>query len=91
MKHIQGNYRRTSRQRRKTLLYSVILASYALVLLGGRPTLAQFRFGQNKVQYTDFDWRVMTTVHFKIYYYEEEEYEEDVKDRENFKEEDVKT
>lgn len=31
---------------------------------------AQFvDFGRNKVQYNDFEWRVMSTPHFKIYYY----------------------
>ncbi|MEA1981277.1 MAG: hypothetical protein U9N54_09925 [candidate division Zixibacteria bacterium] len=34
---------------------------------------AQFYFGKNKVQYTDFDWQVMTTEHFRIYFYSEEE------------------
>jgi len=34
---------------------------------------AQFYFGQNKVQYTRFDWQVLTTEHFKIYFYQEEE------------------
>ncbi len=29
---------------------------------------AQFYFGQNKVQYTDFDWQVMETNHFRIYF-----------------------
>jgi hypothetical protein len=33
---------------------------------------AQFYFGKNKVQYTDFDWQVMTTEHFNIYFYTEE-------------------
>lgn len=28
-------------------------------------------FGRNKVQYNDFDWQVMNTPHFKIYYYKE--------------------
>ncbi len=33
---------------------------------------AQFYyFGQNKVQYTEFDWRVLRTEHFDIYYYTE--------------------
>ncbi|MGA9363521.1 MAG: BamA/TamA family outer membrane protein [Bacteroidota bacterium] len=33
---------------------------------------AQFYyFGQNKVQYTDFDWHVLKTEHFDIYYYPE--------------------
>jgi hypothetical protein len=33
---------------------------------------AQFvDFGRNKVQYSDFEWYVLSTEHFKIYYYEE--------------------
>ncbi len=30
-----------------------------------------FYFGRNKVQYTDFDWHVLRTEHFDIYYYPE--------------------
>jgi Tol biopolymer transport system component len=30
-------------------------------------------FGRNKVEYTDFDFRVLTTEHFDIYYYPREE------------------
>jgi hypothetical protein len=30
-----------------------------------------FWFGQNKVQYTDFQWHVLKTSHFDIYYYPE--------------------
>ena len=34
------------------------------------PADAQFfYFGRNKVQYTEFDWRVLKTDHFDIYYY----------------------
>ncbi len=33
---------------------------------------AQFYFGKNKVQYTEFDWQVMTTEHFRIYFYTDE-------------------
>ena len=33
---------------------------------------AQYYFGQNKIQYTDFDWQVLTTEHFNIYFYPEE-------------------
>jgi hypothetical protein len=28
-----------------------------------------FYFGRNKIQYTDFDWHVLRTEHFDIYYY----------------------
>ncbi len=36
------------------------------------PAAAQY-FGRNKVQYDDFDFRVLQTPHFQIYYYPEEE------------------
>jgi len=32
----------------------------------------QYYFGKNKVQYTNFDWQVLTTQHFEIYFYTEE-------------------
>lgn len=34
---------------------------------------AQIYFGKNKVNYAQFDWQVMTTEHFKIYFYSDEE------------------
>jgi len=43
-----------------------------LLLTGALTVHAQFfYFGRNKVQYTEFDWRVMKTEHFDIYYYTE--------------------
>ncbi len=30
-----------------------------------------FYFGQNKIQYTDFEWHILKTEHFDIYYYPE--------------------
>lgn len=51
----------------------VALASAAL-LFSPAPALAQGDyFGQNKVQYRDFDFKVLKTEHFDIYYYPEEE------------------
>ena len=45
-----------------------------VILLTDRPAIAQgFYFGRNKVQYTNFDWHVMETDHFDIYYYPEME------------------
>ena len=36
--------------------------------------LAQpWSFGQNKIQYTDFQWRVLASKHFDLYYYPEED------------------
>jgi Tol biopolymer transport system component len=37
------------------------------------PTAHAQYFGRNKVEYADFDFRVLTTEHFDIYYYEREE------------------
>ena len=34
---------------------------------------AQFYFGRNKIQYHSFEWYVLKTDHFEIYYYTEEE------------------
>jgi hypothetical protein len=33
---------------------------------------AQFYFGRNKIQYEQFDWQILKTDHFHIYYYKEE-------------------
>src|SRR4029450_638371 len=44
----------------------------ALILMGSAvPSNAQY-FGRNKVQYERFDFKVLTTDHFDIYYYPEE-------------------
>lgn len=32
----------------------------------------QYYFGRNKIQFHPFDWHVLTTPHFEIYYYKEE-------------------
>ena len=32
-----------------------------------------YRFGKNKVQFTDFDWQKMETPNFDVYFYAEEE------------------
>src|SRR5687768_5088009 len=50
---------------------TVVLA--ALLVLGlAAPSDAQY-FGRNKVQYERFDFKVLATEHFDIYYYPEEE------------------
>ena len=45
----------------------------ALALLAGAPSFlpAQYYFGQNKVQYRAFDFQVLRTEHFDIYFYPE--------------------
>jgi hypothetical protein len=43
-----------------------------LLLIAFSTSPAQFfYFGRNKVQYTEFDWHVLKTEHFDIYYYPE--------------------
>ena len=51
---------------RRIILYCTLSLLSAVILH------AQFYyFGRNKVHYTDFDWQVLRTEHFDIYYYPE--------------------
>jgi Tol biopolymer transport system component len=43
-----------------------------LLLLGTPDVLSAQYFGRNKVQYTTFDFKVIQTEHFDVYYYERE-------------------
>jgi WD40 repeat protein len=57
----------------RCLLRALIIGLALLAGLPNRqPAEAQYYFGKNKVQYTDFDWRVMETEHFKLYFYQSE-------------------
>jgi Tol biopolymer transport system component len=47
-----------------------LAAILALATLGAGPLAAQF--GQNKVQYRTFDFKIIQTEHFEVYYYPEE-------------------
>lgn len=46
----------------------IVLLLLALTTSG----TAQFYFGKNKIQYSAFDWKVLSTTHFRVYFYEEE-------------------
>jgi Tol biopolymer transport system component len=48
-----------------------LAAILALTTLGAGPLTAQY-FGQNKVQYRTFDFKIIQTEHFEVYYYPEE-------------------
>ena len=50
----------------------ILLALLALICGSASTAQAQY-FGQNKVQYEKFDFKVKKTEHFDIYYYPEEE------------------
>ena len=57
-------------------LSTYLWLSAGLTLLCALPlsqAYGQFFFGKNKVQYTRFDWQVMTTDHFNVYFYSEEQ------------------
>ncbi|MFQ6002947.1 MAG: hypothetical protein ACE5KJ_04300, partial [Candidatus Zixiibacteriota bacterium] len=43
-----------------------------LFLLFSAPAFGQYYFGKNKIQYTDFEWQILTTDHFEVYFYPEE-------------------
>jgi hypothetical protein len=53
-------------------LLFVTALTLSMLAVGSPPLSAQY-FGQNKVQYRTFDFKVLTTEHFDIYYYPEEE------------------
>ena len=59
-----------ARSRRLRAVFAA--AAAAVALLVPLPAGAQY-FGQNKVQYRDFDFKVLKTKNFDIYYYPEEE------------------
>ena len=41
----------------------------ALLMFGGAQSASAQYFGRNKVQYQTFDFRILKTPHFDIYYY----------------------
>jgi len=51
----------------------IIITVFFIINLIPAVVWGQYYFGQNKVQYTDFDWQVLTTDHFNVYFYPEEE------------------
>jgi Tol biopolymer transport system component len=56
---------------RNKLILSILLL--AIVIFCSSDLQAQIYFGKNKVQYTNFNWQVLRTEHFRIYFYPEEE------------------
>jgi hypothetical protein len=49
-----------------------LIAAVLLVAVCAAPVDAQYYFGKNKVQYTDFEWQVLATDKFDIYFYDAE-------------------
>jgi Tol biopolymer transport system component len=56
------------------LIRRVLIVAFALIALATPTTLSAqgAYFGRNKVQYHEFDFKVLKTEHFDIYYYPEE-------------------
>lgn len=46
-----------------------VLASLVILAVGTQDSAAA-RFGRNKVQYRSFDWKIVQTEHFDVYFYE---------------------
>lgn len=66
----RGQARGGEGTRARTFLVSALCLAYALTLAAA-PAAAQY-FGRNKVQYRSFDFQIIRTEHFDIYYYEQE-------------------
>jgi Tol biopolymer transport system component len=56
-----------------TLVIAALLVVSAMVVLPAASFAQGGYFGRNKVQYREFDFKVLKTEHFDIYYYPEEE------------------
>ncbi|MCI0699160.1 peptidase S9, partial [candidate division KSB1 bacterium] len=58
--------------RNKALFGALVFA--LMTVLATSPGLPQpgYQFGQNKVQYKNFEWSVLRTEHFDVHYYEDE-------------------
>src|SRR5205823_5668328 len=67
-----GGRPRGSSTGRMTLMRRTFVAALAALALGGATPLAAQYFGQNKVQYRTFDFKVIQTEHFEVYFYDQE-------------------
>jgi len=57
----------------RTSVFTLTLLSFLLLLSSGILAQVGYQFGQNKVHYKDFDWKVFRTEHFDVHYYPEAE------------------
>ncbi|KAA3617242.1 MAG: hypothetical protein D8M58_03350 [Calditrichaeota bacterium] len=55
---------------KKNICLSFVLSAF---IVTSHISAQGFAFGRNKIQYTDFNWQIMQTDHFDIYYYPEME------------------
>jgi hypothetical protein len=52
---------------------SIAVMALGFVLSAGTAGAQTVPFGKNKIQYTDFEWRVLAGAHVDVYYYPQEE------------------
>ncbi|MGH1362491.1 MAG: LpqB family beta-propeller domain-containing protein [Calditrichia bacterium] len=57
----------------RTSVFALTFLLSFLLLSSGLMAQVGYQFGQNKVHYKDFDWKVFRTEHFDVHYYPEEE------------------
>ncbi|MCI0707804.1 MAG: BamA/TamA family outer membrane protein [Ignavibacteriae bacterium] len=50
-----------------------VIACFCITIFASSASAQFYYFGRNKVQYTEFEWKVLKTEHFDIYYYQEME------------------
>ncbi|MFQ5707160.1 MAG: peptidase MA family metallohydrolase [bacterium] len=51
---------------------SIVLCTLIIILLGlNDQVFSQYYFGRNKIQYNDFQWKILKTEHFDVYFYPE--------------------
>jgi len=50
---------------------SVLLLLASLFFTSTPKVFGQYFFGRNKIQYDKFDWKILTTEHFNVYFYPE--------------------
>lgn len=56
------------------MIRRLLLAGIFCSLFGGTAAAQYYSFGQNRVQYDTFNWRMIKTKHFDVYYYSEQNY-----------------
>ena len=72
--NLKNVFRKPESFHHKSELITIIKYSLLFIFLFTELSSAQFYyFGRNKVQYEDFDWKILRTRHFNIYYYGEME------------------
>jgi hypothetical protein len=59
--------------RRRRWRAGLLVLAAGLALAGGTARGQTGEFGKNKIQYTEFEWRVLESEHFDLYFYPEED------------------